>query len=59
MKDKLILLSNMDKVHTTDLGLERIKKNLNLNSNDVVKYCKNKILNKNCYIYKKGEKLAL
>ena len=53
--NKEILLSNINKVHTTKMGIDRIKKNLKLNINDVVKYCKNKILDKNCNIYKKGK----
>lgn len=53
--DKEILLSNVDKIHTTDMGIVRIKKNLRLNSNNVVEYCKNKILDKNCNIYRKGK----
>lgn len=55
MEDKQILLENIDKVHTTKLGVIRIKKNLKLDINDVVKYCKNKILNPNCNIYKQGK----
>lgn len=53
--DKEILLSNMDKIHTTEMGIDRIKKNLNLDTNDVVEYCKNKVLNKNCKIDKQGK----
>lgn len=53
--DKEILLSNIDKVHTTEMGIDRIKKNLELDTNDVVKYCKNKVLDKNCNIYKQGK----
>ena len=67
MKDKLefvsdmvflnkdILLSNIDKIHTTEMGVDRIKKNLKLDANDVVEFCKNKILDKNCNIYKLGK----
>ena len=33
--DKEILLTNINKVHTTEMGLERIKKNLKLNTNNV------------------------
>ncbi|MBQ7031128.1 MAG: DUF3781 domain-containing protein [Bacilli bacterium] len=50
-----LLLSNIDRIHTTEMGLARIKKNLKLNTNDVVEYCKNKVLDKNCSIYKKGK----
>ena len=53
--DKEVLLSNIDKVHTTEMGIDRIKKNLKLNTNDVVEFCKNKILDKNCNIYKQGK----
>ena len=55
MEDKQILLDNISKVHTTEMGIERIKKNLKLNTNDVVEFCKNKILYKNCNIYKQGK----
>lgn len=53
--DKQVLLSNIDKVHTTKLGIERIKKNLKLDINDVVLYCKKKIKDKDCVIYKNGK----
>lgn len=55
MKDKQILLDNISEVHTTEMGIDRIKKNLKLNTNDVVEFCKNKILDKNCNIYKQGK----
>ncbi len=53
--NKEILLSNIDKVHTTTMGKARIKNNLKLDIDDIVEYCKNKILDKNCNIYKKGK----
>lgn len=49
------LLNNIDKIHTTKLGIERIKKNLKLEISDIVLYCQNKILDKNCHIYQKGK----
>lgn len=52
---KEILLKNIDKIHTTKMGIDRIKKNLKLDYDDVVLYCKNKILDKNSNIYKKGK----
>lgn len=55
MVDKQILLDNINKVHTTEMGINRIIKNLKLNTNDVVEYCKNKVLDKNCNIYKQGK----
>ncbi len=53
MEDTLI--KNIEKIHTTKMGIERIKRNLNLQTNGVVEYCKEKILNKNCKIYKEGK----
>lgn len=55
MEDKQILLDNISEVHTTEMGIDRIKKNLKLNTNDVVEFCKNIILDKNCNIYKQGK----
>ena len=48
------LLNNMDKIHTTELGIVRIKRNLELETNDVVKWFKNKIKKEN-KIFKKGK----
>ena len=48
------LLLNIDKIHTTKLGEERISKNININNN-IVNYLKEKILDKKCKIYKKGK----
>lgn len=53
--NKEILLLNINKIHTTKMGIDRIKKNLKLETNEVVEFCKNKILNKNCKIYKQGK----
>lgn len=49
------LLNNLDKFHTTKMGIERIKKNLNLDTNLVVEYCCNKILEKDTIITRKGK----
>ena len=53
--NKDILLSNIDKIHTTEMGIDRIKKNLKLDTKDVVEFCKNKILDKNCNINQQGK----
>ena len=50
-----MLLENIDRLHTTELGVIRIKKNLKIEYNDVVEYIKNKVLDKNAYIYKNGK----
>ena len=48
------LIKNIDKLHTTELGVIRIKKNLKIEVYDVVDYLKDIILD-NSYIYKKGK----
>ena len=53
--NKEILLSNIGKIHTTKMGIDRIKRNLKLDTNDVVNYCKYKVLDKDCNIYKQGK----
>ena len=46
MEDKKILLDNIDKIHTTEMGVNRIKRNLKIDKDDVVEYCKNKMMEK-------------
>ena len=36
------LIKNINKIHTTKMGIDRIKKNIGIDE-DVVCYCKNKI----------------
>lgn len=52
---KKILLQNIDKIHTTEMGAGRIAKNLGIKEIDAVKYCKDRILDENCVIDKKGK----
>ena len=51
------LLKNLDKLHTTELGVERIKRNLSLDidTNDVVKWCRTKINSVNAIITRNGK----
>ena len=49
------LLENTDKIHTTQMGVGRIKRNLKLNTDDVVGYCISKIKDKNAKISRKGK----
>lgn len=51
---KDILISNIDKIHTTELGEDRIKKNLKLND-DAVNYLKGKLLDDRSIVYKEGK----
>ena len=39
---------DINKIHTTKLGIDRIKKNLNIDIDDVVSYCKDLINDKRC-----------
>lgn len=49
------ILSNIDKLHTTEKGIDRIYRNLRLDNDDVIEYCKKKILDKKCNVYKQGK----
>lgn len=49
------LLENLDKLHTTELGIERIKRNLSLETDDVVEWCRGKIRSANADITRNGK----
>ena len=49
------LLENLDRLHTTELGVIRIKKNLSLNVENVIEWCKEKISLSNTEIIRKGK----
>ena len=51
------LMENICKIHTTELGIIRIKKNLEIETNDVVNWCKNKTKNAD-NILRRGKKLV-
>ena len=53
-QDNRTLISNLDRLHTTVMGTERIKRNLNIET-DAVAYCKALILKRNCVIYQQGK----
>ena len=49
-------MQNIHKIHTTPMGADRIRKNLQLPNNfDVTEYCKSIILNLAGNIYKQGK----
>ena len=48
------LIKNIEKIHTTGLGIIRIRRNLKLETNDVVNWCKKKIMYAE-NTYKKGK----
>lgn len=54
------LLLNLDKLHTTEMGAERIVKNLKLSGKSAeyaMEYCKKIISDKSCNIYRQGKNL--
>ena len=53
--DKQILLSSIDRIHTTPMGADRILKNLKLTDTDPVAFCKAQIISPDCRIYKDGK----
>lgn len=56
MEEKQILLKSIDKLHTTEMGINRIK-NLKTDAADIVEYCRNKILDQNCHINRQGKRV--
>ena len=55
MNQNELLIENIDRLHTTPMGIDRIKRNLQLDTDDVVGYCKNLILNPQCRIARQGK----
>ena len=54
MKQDNNLLKNIEKIHTTELGEIRIKRNLELKNDDVENWCKQEIKKMN-KIYREGK----
>lgn len=55
VNNKMDLLNHLDKIHTTELGVIRIRKNLSLDVADVVDWCKTKINSANAIITRNGK----
>ena len=57
MKNGSELLQNLDKLHTTPMGVERIRRNLSLGTeiSDVVAWCRAKIDSPDAGITRKGK----
>lgn len=51
---KKILLENIDKIHTTEMGITRIQKNLEI-SDEPVEYCISKLKQENSVVTKEGK----
>ena len=55
MGEIMELLDNLDKVHTTERGVDRIKRNIGVDVEDIVKYCIDKIKQENAVIEREGK----
>jgi hypothetical protein len=51
---KKTLLENIDKIHTTEMGVGRIQKNLEIDE-EPVNYCISKLKKENSQVIKKGK----
>lgn len=49
------LIENIEKLHTTEMGVERIKRNLSLEVDDVVEWCKIRILDEKAVTQRRGK----
>ncbi len=49
------LLCNLEKIHTTELGIIRIKRNMSLETEDVVEWCKQQIVSPKATIQRTGK----
>lgn len=49
------LLLHLNSLHTTEMGTERIRKNLSISTDDVVDWCREKILDSNADIVRRGK----
>lgn len=49
------LLNNLDKVHTTEMGVDRIKRNIGVDVEDIVEYCIDKIKQDTAVIERRGK----
>jgi len=48
-------MDNLDKLHTTELGVTRIKRNLGIETDDVVEWCRAKIKSPAAVISRRGK----
>ena len=55
MNEKQILLANLNKIRTTESGAARIRKNLNLDIDDTVAFCKKKVSATDCFVFRQGK----
>ena len=49
------LLNNLENVHTTEMGADRIRRNIEVDVDDIVAHCIDKIKKENAVIERKGK----
>lgn len=49
------LIENIDELHTTELGIKRIKRNLQVETNDIVQWCRSRVLAEEAKIERIGK----
>lgn len=49
------LIEKIDRLHTTEMGMVRIQRNLSLETDDIVQWCKTKILHPSAVIERRGK----
>lgn len=55
MDNRNILMLNLDRIHTTEMGKQRIWKNLGIDIANAVDYCKSKIADSDCTVSRIGK----
>ena len=55
MEQENLLLQNLDQLHTTVMGVERIRRNLQIREEDVVGWCRKQIALPQTKIQRKGK----
>lgn len=55
MKEDSVLIDNLQYLHTTPLSAQRIRRNLSLDTEDVLGWCRNKILSPHATITRAGK----
>nr|WP_243109935.1 DUF3781 domain-containing protein [Clostridium sp. E02] len=53
--DCSVLLNNIEKLHSTESGIQRIRKNLKLDVDDAVDWCVKKIIRTDALISREGK----
>ena len=50
-----VLIENLERIHTTEMGVERIRRNLGLGERDVVAWCREKIQDSRAEAERRGK----